>query len=161
MTRSGVNSVFGMLALWALLVLQAAFPVEARGRAERRPEPRAPGVLIAADRVTGFVPLTVTLYGRLGGRQPAALELCRWRVAQMFGGAVERPAAGEPEPDGTHAPPIEPPACQPSRVTPTTDGYVYEHDLRFDQPGLYEVRMTLVDDAGRRQTSNVVRVTAY
>ncbi len=43
----------------------------------------------------------------------------------------------------------------------TPDGYDYAHDMRFDRPGVYQVRLMMVDTGGRRVMSNTVQVNAF
>ena len=123
----------------------------------------APALWIAADRVVGFVPFTVSLYGKVRSvAEPGRLELCREVAAQAdMAGARDgeddrmQPARHE-QPDGA---PAEP-SCAAGTVVRTPDGYDYQHEMRFDRPGTYRVRLSMVDQTGHRVVSNTVQVNA-
>jgi hypothetical protein len=122
--------------------------------------PSTPGLWIAADRIVGFVPFTVYVYGKVVGTGPGDLQLCRTEAAWVAESANARrieedsPRSGEPE-EGPG------PQCAPGRMKPTPDGYDYSHDLQFDRPGTYQIRLVMVGGDGGRLVSNVVRVRAF
>ena len=157
MTRWGPFAA-GCLLLTALL----AAPVTSRAASRTRESgDLSPVLLIAADRVTGFVPFTVTVYGRVRGVVPGSIELCRLRVPPVFESLAERsPSRSGPDAE-TRSGPAEPAACVSGRAIASAGWFTYEHDLRFDQAGQFHVRLTMVDSAGRRLTSNTVRVSAF
>jgi len=124
----------------------------------------ASALWIAADRVVGFVPFTVSLYGKVpGSAEPARLELCRDVVIQADF-ASPRPGADDPmtgRTDRNNAPAGPPePLCSPGTLMRTQDGFNYTHEMRFDRPGTYRVRLTMVDATGHRAISNAVQVNA-
>lgn len=119
-------------------------------------------LLISTDRIVGFVPFTVSLYGKLVGLEPGRMEVCRSEVASLMetarspitdSGSLE---AG-PRQDAL---PQEPP-CEPGKVVRAPEGYDYAHDIRFDRPGTYQVRLRMLDKAGKRVLSNPVQVNAF
>ena len=126
------------------------------------PKESEPALWIAADRVVGFVPFTVALYGKVrGAAELNRFELCRELAVQADlansrNGEDDRmqPARHEPETG-----PAEP-SCAPGTLVRTPDGYDYQHEMRFDRPGTYRVRLSMVDQAGHRLISNTVQVNA-
>jgi hypothetical protein len=123
-----------------------------------------PALWIAADRVVGFVPFTVSLYGKvLGPSEPARLELCREVAMQAdFSGSRgtgDDPMAARTDRNGPPAAPLEP-SCSAGTVVRTQDGFDYAHEMRFDRPGTFRVRLSMVDASGRRAISNTVQVNA-
>ena len=120
---------------------------------------------IAADRVVGFVPLTVTLYGKVPGTvEPSRLELCR-DVATQTDFANPRGAAEDPmtsRSERSNNAPVGPPEplCSTGKLVRTQDGFDYTHEMRFDRAGTYRVRLTMVDADGHRVISNTVQVNA-
>jgi hypothetical protein len=122
-----------------------------------------PALWIVADRIVGFVPFTVYLYGKVSGAEPGHLELCRSEIAWLtetsatrVGGAqataLDARQAADPEADAP---------CTPGRVVRTPDGYDYAHSMRFDRPGTYHVRLMMVDHSGDTVVSNTVQVNAF
>ena len=149
------------LALWGLTA--AAPRAAARGR---EAEATAPTLLIAADRITGFAPFTVTVYGQIRGVVPGSIELCSSRIVPMFNSSADRGAAAERGATGPSDPDMPPEraaagGCVSGKAEPSAEGFAYERDLRFDQPGLYHLRLTMLDTTGRRLSSNTVRVSAF
>lgn len=129
-----------------------------------RAKDSAPALWIAADRVVGFVPFTVSLYGKvLGSIEPGRLELCREAAMQADSsdsrGAGDDPTAARAERNGSPAAPPEP-VCSTGTLVRTPDGFDYVHEIRFDRPGTYRVRLSMVDATGRRVISNSVQVNA-
>lgn len=126
--------------------------------------PRASGPMlwIVADRIVGFVPFTVYLYGKVSGGEPGRMELCRQEVEWLTDAgpsAGGRPGAGPsaaPRPAGGSEAP-----CASGILVRTPDGYDYQHDLRFEKPGTYQVRLSMVDPQGHRVLSNAVQVRAF
>ena len=123
-----------------------------------------PALWIAADRVVGFVPFTVSLYGKvLGSAEPDRLELCR-ELAMQTDVAGSRGGADDPmseRPDRNTAPAArQDPVCATGTLVPTRDGFDYSHEMRFDRPGTYRVRLSMVDATGHRVMSNTVQVNA-
>ncbi len=122
----------------------------------------APALWIAADRVIGFVPFTVSLYGKVrSATEPSRLELCREMAAQadMAGardGIDDRMQPARHEPDAA----TPEPTCATGTIVRTADGYDYQHEMRFDRPGTYRVRLSMVDQGGHRVVSNTVQVNA-
>jgi hypothetical protein len=120
---------------------------------------------IAADRVVGFVPFTVTLYGKVpGSTEPSRLELCRdvpmqADFANPRSGA-EDPMTGRTERSNTTAALLEP-LCSKGDLVRTQDGFDYTHEMRFDRPGSYHVRLNMVDATGHKVISNTVQVNAF
>jgi len=158
MTASRGVLTTGCFVLTLLTSTTGSPRAAARGR---EAEGVSPTLLIAADRITGFVPFTVTVYGRIRGVEPGSIELCRSRIMPLFTSLADRGAPGGPA--ETEGPPERAAAgaCVSGRAVPSTGGFAYERDLRFDEPGLYHLRLTMVDDAGRRLISNTVRVSAF
>jgi hypothetical protein len=137
-------------------------PVVARAASRARGSNDAsPALLIAADRVTGFVPFTVTVYGRIRGVEPESIELCRLRIPPLSEPAADHSGPRSGSESEVRNEPAEPVACVSGRAIASAGWFAYEHDLRFDQAGQYHVRLTMVDSGGRRLTSNTVRVSAF
>jgi hypothetical protein len=117
---------------------------------------------IVADRVVGFVPFTVYLYGKVVGTEPGKIELCRQEVEWL----TDSSATGSSRP-GYTVPPSRRSAeagaapCASGRVVRTPDGYDYQHDMRFEKPGTYQVRLSMVDARGHRVLSNSIQVRAF
>ena len=149
--------VVGLIAA----TLRGSVPAWSKGWS-KRPKDGAPALWIAADRVVGFVPFTVALYGKvLGASEPGRLELCRETAAQADlanprNGEDERmqPARQETETGSAE------PTCATGTLVRTPEGYDYQHEMRFDRPGTYRVRLSMVDQTGHRVISNTVQVNA-
>ena len=121
------------------------------------PKRGGPGLWIVADRIVGFVPFTVYVYGKLTGVEPGEVELCRSEVSLLAGTA----SVGGGAPAGRGQPrAADPTPCATGKVVRTPEGYDYTHDMRFDQPGTWQVQLTMVDREGHRLVSNSVRVNA-
>jgi hypothetical protein len=120
----------------------------------------ARALFIAADRVNGFVPFSVTVYGFVNGAEPGSITLCRAKIEAMSEPAGQRGDAwgwaGEESKGRT-----DPSGCVPGRLVPSKGGFAYENDLRFDRPGVYHVQLLVIDAEGHRRTSNTVRVSAF
>jgi hypothetical protein len=148
-------------AAWCILPLALLYPrvgvheLQASSRGERTEM-----LMIAADRVSGFVPFNVTVYGKMRGAAPDSVELCRSAVEPLFKPASRREVETGSDPDSrqTHGEAV---TCAPAQVVPSEGGYSFERDLRFDEPGIYQIRLTMKDARGRRVSSNTVRVAAY
>src|SRR6266571_1030587 len=116
------------------------------------PRDGAPALWIAADRVVGFVPFTVALYGKVrSATEPGRLELCREPAAQADLADSQdtqddrmQPALFENDTGTTEA------SCAAGTLVRTPDGYEYRHEMRFDRPGTYRVRLSMVDQSGHR-----------
>src|SRR5688572_14288237 len=67
----------------AILVLAAFFAAGGNGWAKGPKKPAGPMLWIAADRIVGFAPLTVFLYGKLLGTEPGKMELCRSQIERL------------------------------------------------------------------------------
>jgi hypothetical protein len=119
------------------------------------------GLWIVADRIVGFVPFTVSIYGRVLGPLPDQIELCRSETAWLTDSGSSRlrggPAVAVDAPPGSDDPQG---LCALGRVERTPEGYDYAHEMRFDRPGVYQVRLMMVDAEGRRLVSNTVQVNA-
>lgn len=139
-----------------LLPALGAEPIEAA-------KPATPGLWIAADRIVGFVPFTVYVYGKVVGDGAGHLELCRSNAAWIAESANARRVEGaSPRPAAPIAPSAPPgPQCAAGHLNPTPDGFDYSHDLRFDSPGTYQLRLVMVGRDGGRMVSNSVRVRAF
>jgi hypothetical protein len=124
------------------------------------PEKGGRALFIAADRVNGFVPFSVTVYGFVNGAEPGSIALCRAKIEAMSEPASQRGDvwgwAGE---EGKARP--DPSGCVPGRLVTSKGGFAYENDLRFDRPGIYHVQLLVIDAEGHRRTSNTVRVSAF
>lgn len=143
-------------ALGLFLVLCSGFGADP----PRAAKTASPALWIAADRIVGFVPFTVYVYGKVVGAAAGHLELCRSETAWIAESAnARRVEEGSPR-TGFPQPPRGP-QCDAGRVTPTPDGIDYSHDLRFDRPGTYQIRLVMIDDEGERVVSNAVRVRAF
>src|SRR5438093_6042379 len=159
--RENQRSRLALAAGLAAAMLCGSVPAWSKGWSKGAKD-TAPALWIAADRVIGFVPFTVSLYGKVRSvTEPSRLELCREVAAQadMTGGRDpedERMQPARHEPDGAAA---EPP-CATGTVVRTPDGYDYQHEMRFDRPGTYRVRLSMVDQTGHRVVSNTVQVNA-
>ncbi len=146
-------------AVLALAVLPATGPTLAKG-----PREKGPGLRIVADRVVGFVPFTVYVYGKISGPAPERIRLCRSEVTSIAESssspALERGrgrhAIRNPEPSGDW-----PAVCGQGKVVRTKDGFDFTHDLRFDRPGTYRLHLMMSDADGKRTISNTVRVSAF
>jgi len=126
------------------------------------PRRGGPELWIVADRIVGFVPFTVSLYGKVQGAEPGRLELCRSEVAWLTDSSNAR--VGGLHPTGLDAKrdsEPEEPSCADAGVVRTPDGYDYARDMRFDRPGTYHVRLSMVDPQGHRAVSNTVQVNAF
>ena len=143
----------------ALAVLPATAPALARG-----PRVKGPGLRIVADRVVGFVPFTVYVYGKISGPAPERIRLCRSEVASITESSSSsarargrgRNAIRNSERSGDR-----PAVCGQGKVVRTKDGFDFTHDLRFDRPGTYRLHLMMSDADGRRTISNTVRVSAF
>jgi len=159
----GTGWVRGTMVAGAIfLILAGGHPVWSKGL---RAKDNASALWIAADRVVGFVPFTVSLYGRVNSSvEPGKLELCREASLQtdVAGSRDGRgpddgmmPATGRDR-DGS----ANEPACSTGTLVRTADGFDYKHEMRFDHPGIYRVRLSMVDHTGHRAISNTVQVNA-
>ena len=167
--RAGIGPLRATVA--ALLLAIVFGGGSAWAKARKSPGP-GPVLWIVADRIVGFVPFSVSLYGKIVGAEPDHVELCRSQVrplgeTPMTAGhdgrgmgsagrgadAMAGPARPEPVAVG--------PACESGNLSRTTEGFDYAHDLRFDRPGTYQVRLQMVDTHGKRTLSNPVQVNAY
>jgi len=159
--REGLKSWLGLGLAAAVAMSAGAGPAWSKGsRAKDGP----PALWIAADRVVGFVPFTVSLYGKvLGSTEPSRLELCRELAMQTdvggSRGVADDPFAGRSDrgagPSGSQEP-----VCATGTLVRTRDGFDYTHEMRFDRPGTYRVRLSMVDAGGHRVMSNTVQVNA-
>src|SRR5258705_1620631 len=72
----GTRRVWSVRAgITAAAIVMAAGPTWSKGARQRD---GTPALWIAADRVSGFAPVTVTLYGKVAGTaEPGRIELCR------------------------------------------------------------------------------------
>jgi hypothetical protein len=152
------RGVFLRCALLGALAL-IALPGDTRSWA-KEPEHNS-ALWIAADRVVGFAPFKVYIYGKIQGPQPEEIKLCRSEVAPI----AEESSAGV---GGARSRNREPrassgrlPECSKGKLTPSSEGFVFSHDLRFSHPGAYHLRLTVIDAAGKRTVSNTVRVNAF
>ena len=122
----------------------------------------APGLWIAADRIVGFVPFTIYVYGKVIGAEPAQIELCRSEVAWIAESASTRIVeGGSASPRGANGGVSQLPGCASGKALRTPDGYDFSQDMSFDKPGVYYVRLIMVDAEGNRRVSNSVRVSAF
>jgi len=141
--RGNLWSRLGLVAGVTAATFLSGVPAWSKGWS-KGPKDGAPALWIAADRVVGFVPFTVALYGKVrSATEPSRLELCR-EVATQADLADSR--SGQDD------------RLQPARHEP--DGYDYQHEMRFDRPGTYRVRLSMVDQGGHRVISNTVQVNA-
>jgi hypothetical protein len=156
-------SRLALVAGLGLAVLAGGAPAWSKGS---RSKENGTALWIAADRVVGFVPFTVSLYGRVNSSvEPDRLQLCREAAMQAdFADARDSRGGGDPSAlpsrhdrnDG----PAEPP-CSTGTLVRTPDGYDYKHEMRFDRPGTYRVRLSMVDRTGHKAISNAVQVNAF
>lgn len=127
------------------------------------PRGTGPMLWIVADRIVGFVPFTVYLYGKVTGAEPGKkMELCRQEIEWLTdtgSGGAGRP--GHTVPPSQRSIQTEDPPCASGKLVRTPDGYDYQHDMRFDKPGTYQVRLGMVDAQGHRVLSNTVQVRAF
>ena len=117
---------------------------------------------IATDRVVGFVPLKVYVYGKIRSGTPARIELCRSEVRSIMADTrrrsderrdTVRSIRGETGRPAT--------SCTAARLVETPNGYDHAYEMRFDRPGTYQVRLMMTDRSGRRSMSNTVQVRAF
>src|SRR6266487_1645919 len=85
-----------------------------------------PALWIAADRVVGFVPFTVSLYGKvLGSAEPERLELCREAAAQADISGSRTGGDDPMSPRDDHAPTVtagpQEPACSSGTLVRTQE----------------------------------------
>ena len=145
-----------------LLILAGVAPAWSKGL---RSKENGSALWIAADRVTGFVPFTVSLYGKVNSSvEPGRMELCR-EAAMQSDFAGSRDGRGGDDPMATSSRPdrgdaANEPACSTGTLVRTADGFDYKHEMRFDRPGTYRVRLSMVDATGHRVISNTVQVNA-
>jgi hypothetical protein len=125
----------------------------------RTPRKGGTGLWIVADRIVGFVPFTVSVYGKILGSSPSQVELCRsesaW-ITQSSSGRTIGARSGQADAAADDDTP-----CTAGQMVRTPDGYDYSHDLHFDRPGVYHVQLMMVDPAGRRIGSNTLQVNAF
>ncbi len=139
----------------------------------RAPRNAGPVLYIVADRIVGFVPFTVYLFGKVTGTEPGAIELCRSEVALMADLAETRSAGGfgvgGPAGSGASAASAPGPArstatpaatCSSGHLSKGPDGYDFAQEARFEKAGTFQVRLSMVDTSGRRVLSNPVQVKA-
>ena len=142
-----------------LVTLLAHGTVDARAA-----RPSNPALWIVADRIVGFVPFTVYVYGQVNGLVPGRMELCGSELAWLTesgaaprgGGA--RPVTYDPQRDTVLQQEV---GCAAGRLTRTPDGYDYAHTMTFTRPGTYQVRLMMVDGEGDRVVSNALQVNAF
>lgn len=144
------------------LILSGGTPAWSKGLRARE---NGSALWIAADRVTGFVPFTVSLYGKVNSSvEPGKLELCREAAMQSdFAGSRNGRGADDammPTSRPDRDDPSSEPACSTGILVRTADGFDYKHEMRFDRPGTYRVRLSMVDQTGHRAISNTVQVNA-
>src|SRR5881628_1840267 len=60
------------------------------GAAWARSKSAGPTLWIAADRIVGFVPFTVYLYGKIQGTEPGQIELCRSEAPRLTDSPSDR-----------------------------------------------------------------------
>lgn len=119
------------------------------------------GLWIVADRIVGFVPFTMSVYGKILGPLPGEIELCRSEVAWLTESGASHTRAGAAAPGDPLPGGLDPQgSCAAGRLERTPDGYDYAHEMRFDRPGVYQVQLVMVDGMGRRIVSNTVQVNA-
>ncbi|HXH28254.1 MAG TPA: hypothetical protein VNL37_04370 [Candidatus Polarisedimenticolia bacterium] len=122
-----------------------------------------PSLWIVADRIVGFVPFTVYLYGKVSGVEPGRIEMCRTEVAWLTETSATRLGGSQAtslDARQTTDPATEP-SCAPGRVARTPDGYDYAHAMRFDRPGTYQVRLRMIDGKRGTVVSNTLQVNAF
>ncbi len=121
----------------------------------------SPGLWIVTDRIVGFVPFTVSVYGKVLGPLPGEIEICRSEVARLTESGSARLHVGPAVLADTQPGGFDPMgSCLSGQVARTPDGYDYAHEMRFDRPGVYQVQLVMVDREGRRIISNAVQVNA-
>jgi hypothetical protein len=130
-----------------------------------RAKEATPAMWIAADRVVGFVPFTVSLYGKvLASVEPGRLELCREAAMQSdvagSRGGGEDPMAERSERAGRPSAGLPDTICTAVALVRTQDGFNYKQEMRFDRSGTYRVRLSMADATGHRAISNTVQVNA-
>lgn len=117
---------------------------------------------IATDRVVGFVPLKVYVYGKIRSGTPARIELCRSEVLSALADTRHR---SEEKRDTVRSIRSKTgraaTACAAARLVKTPNGYDHAYEMRFDRPGTYQVRLMMTDRSGRRSMSNTVQVRAF
>lgn len=149
---------WGAVALLGVVLLGGSVDSTAWAKSARHANP---GLWIVTDRVVGFVPFTVSVYGKVLGPLPGEIEICRSEVARLTEPGSARLHAGPGVPADTQAAGFDPMGtCLSGRVERTPDGYDYAHEMRFDRPGVYQVQLVMVDREGRRIISNAVQVNA-
>jgi len=120
------------------------------------------GLWITADRIVGFVPFTVYVYGTVQGSEPGQVQLCRSEVSWMTESSGSRvDTAGQPSPLAPKKQAADEAPCALGEMVRTPDGYQYTRDMHFDHPGVYHIRLMMVEASGRRVVSNTVRVSAF
>jgi hypothetical protein len=117
------------------------------------------GLWIVADRIVGFVPFTVSVYGRILGSDPGQVELCRSETAWITQSSPGRLTGGRATVADAASDDDTP--CTAGQIVRTPEGYDYSHDLHFDRPGVYHVQLMMVDPNGRRIGSNTLQVNAF
>ncbi|MEE9292018.1 MAG: hypothetical protein V3U83_03715 [Acidobacteriota bacterium] len=117
---------------------------------------------IATDRVIGFVPLKVFVYGKIRSGTPARIELCR---SEVLSALAETRHRSEQRRDTFRSIRSETgraaTTCAAARLVETPNGYDHAYEMRFDRPGTYQVRLMMTDRSGRRSMSNTVQVRAF
>ena len=142
-------------------VILAASLAGASTRA-KSPKPKAGAELvIVANRVVGFVPFSVIVYGRIVNVEPESIEFCRTRVTSITADLHDRPTGHASSRSGRFSTGGRDTHCAAGRLERVPEGYDYSHDLRFDRPGTYQVRLKMVDRAGNRVVSNTIQVWAH
>jgi len=159
--REGVKGWCGLAVAGVAALSLMTGPAWSKGS---RGKDGPPALWIAADRVVGFVPFTVSLYGKvLGSAEPNRLELCREMAMQAdvggSRGGSDDPFAARSDRGAAPSGPQEP-ICATGTLVRTHDGFDYSHEMRFDRPGTYRVRLSMVDASGHRVMSNTVQVNA-
>jgi hypothetical protein len=153
------------LGIVAAAVILGSGPAWSKGSRAKDGKDGTSALWIAADRVVGFVPFTVTLYGKVpGSTEPSRLEMCRDAPLQVDPAnpraGADDPMMGRTERANPSAAPLEP-LCATGRLVRTQTGFDYTHEMRFDQPGSYRVRLNMVDAMGHHVISNTVQVNAF
>jgi hypothetical protein len=119
-------------------------------------------IYIATNRVVGFVPFTVYVYGKIPGDAPERIELCRSEISSLMGDSSERDVGRRTAVRSARRG-LRPPgrSCAPGKLVPTPDGFDHAYEMRFARAGTYQVRLMMVDRSGRRSVSNTVQVRAF
>jgi hypothetical protein len=126
------------------------------------PESEEGEIYIATNRVVGFVPLTVYVYGKIAGETPERIELCRSEMRSLMGDSSQRDEERRTAVRSARRSSKMPGrTCAPGRLVPTPEGFDHAYEMRFDHPGTYQVRLMMVDRSGRRSVSNTVQVRAF